>query len=222
MDAQARLIVTNGPNLGQIYLLVDDSQTIGRSTSNSIVLPSPEISRKHARVWCEGESTYLEDLGSTNGTFVNDTRLEDPVALYDGDEIQIGDTFRLLYASPEGVTRPFSLVQPEDLQTPQSAAAAYDQPGALEISPASEIPTPRPPLYPGLGESNESLEQAALNRQRRLLKWFGFASLLVIAACMMMLLFLDSYKGGQLLYCGSLNSFFQVVLGPFGFNPLCP
>jgi pSer/pThr/pTyr-binding forkhead associated (FHA) protein len=213
-----RLIVMQGPNVGHEYLLPGDESTIGRSTSNSIVLPFAEISRKHARVWQEEESTFLEDLGSTNGTFVNDTRLTGRVALYDGDEIQIGDAFRLLVASPEGLTRPISGPSAASVQSPQ---AANEQSVFSEVVPSSEIPTPRPPLYINLEERESDIELPEIDRTPDYLRWIGIAGLLVIAL-LMVLTFFDSYQGGRLLYCGSLNPFFQVLLGPFGFNPICP
>ena len=213
-----RLIVMQGPNIGHEYLLPGDESTIGRSASNSIVLPFAEISRKHARVWQEEESTFLEDLGSTNGTFVNDTRLTGRVALYDGDEIQIGDAFRLLVASPEGLTRPVSGSSATAVQTAQPVNA---QPPYSEVVPSSEIPTPRPPLYIKLNEQDSDAEQPEIDHPPDYLRWIGIASLVLIAL-LLVFIFLDSYQGGRLLYCGTLNPFFQVLLGSFGFNPICP
>ncbi len=213
-----RLIVMQGPNIGHEYLLPGDESTIGRSASNSIVLPFAEISRKHARVWQEEESTFLEDLGSTNGTFVNDTRLTGRIALYDGDEIQIGDAFRLLVASPEGLTRPISVPSTAAVQSPKPVIAQH---AFSEAVPSSEIPTPRPPLYINLDEQESDGEQPEIDQLPDYLRWIGIAGLVLIAL-LLVVIFLDSYQGGRLLYCGTLNPFFQVLLGPFGFNPICP
>lgn len=219
-SAAVRLIVTHGPNLGHEYLLREDEATIGRSASNSIVLPFPEISRKHARLWIDGESLYLEDLGSTNGTFVNNTRLDDPVVLFDGDEVQIGDSFRLLYASPEGVTRPISLVPEARAEEPQTAAASSD---LSDSYPASEIPTPKPPLFTTIEKQEFVSEQPANDsQQNRIILRCGCTTLILISICMLTMLFLDSYQQGRLLYCGSLNPIFHFLLGPIGFNPICP
>ncbi len=218
-DADLRLIVLLGPNAGHEYLLPGDESTIGRSTSNSIVLPFAEISRKHARVWQEDESTYLEDLGSTNGTFINDRRLSGRVALYDGDEIQIGDRFRLLVASPEGVTRPISQTSTAAVQAPKPAGVAGGYP---EIVPDPEIPTPKPPLYTNLDEHEPVPQQPDAGRSSDYLRRFGAVGLAVMVLLLLALIFLDSYQGGRLLYCGSARPFFEIVLGPFGFNPICP
>jgi adenylate cyclase len=66
--------------------------TIGRGKQNHIVLEGLKISRSHALVRCMAQSTYfLVDMGSTNGTLVNDKRVLVPCSLSDCDEIRIGD-----------------------------------------------------------------------------------------------------------------------------------
>jgi hypothetical protein len=76
---------------GREHPLTDDSVTIGRALENDIVITSKRVSREHARVRREGWLVILEDLGSTNGTFLNDERVLTPVELHDGDHITIGD-----------------------------------------------------------------------------------------------------------------------------------
>lgn len=219
-SASLRLIVTHGPNIGHEYILQEAETTIGRSTNNGIVLPSPEISRRHAHLWHEGDAIFLEDLGSTNGTFVNNTRLYDRVELYDGDEIQVGDAFRLLFTSPGGVTRPTALVSNEADVESQPEAASGEMSNAY---PALEIPTSKPPLFTNLDEQGVVVEQPARDDQGRpMIVWIAGAALLLITICFLALLFLDSYDQGSLLYCGSLKPLFSSLLGPFGFNPICP
>jgi hypothetical protein len=65
---------------------------IGRSPSPDIVVDGPYVSATHARFTLQGPALVLEDLGSTNGTTVNDHLIAQPVTLRDGDEVQIGDT----------------------------------------------------------------------------------------------------------------------------------
>ena len=76
---------------GREHPLTGDTVTIGRAIGNDIVITSKRISREHARVRREGWRAILEDLGSTNGTFLNDERLLTPVELHDEDRITIGD-----------------------------------------------------------------------------------------------------------------------------------
>ncbi|MBN2171759.1 MAG: SpoIIE family protein phosphatase [Candidatus Krumholzibacteriota bacterium] len=64
--------------------------TIGRSHSCDLILDDPAVSRRHARLFREGGEWWIEDLGSRNGTFVEDRRLATPRALKGGERIQIG------------------------------------------------------------------------------------------------------------------------------------
>jgi DNA-binding winged helix-turn-helix (wHTH) protein len=77
--------------------LVEGENILGRSGAGVIPLESPTVSRRHARLVI-GEDARIEDLGSKNGTFVNDNRADEPIQLSDGDRIRIGVfllTFRL-------------------------------------------------------------------------------------------------------------------------------
>jgi len=65
--------------------------TIGRAVENDIVITSKRVSREHARLRREGWRVMLDDLGSTNGTYLNDERVFEPAALHDQDRITIGD-----------------------------------------------------------------------------------------------------------------------------------
>jgi len=76
---------------GREHELRDDVTTIGRAVENDIVITSRRVSREHARLMRRGWRVILEDLGSTNGTFLNDERALNPVELRDDDRIGIGD-----------------------------------------------------------------------------------------------------------------------------------
>ncbi len=67
-----------------------DSLTIGRSRDNDIVIPEDEVSSYHCRVFREGEALFLEDLGSTNGTFANGGRVHGRFRLSAGDIVTVG------------------------------------------------------------------------------------------------------------------------------------
>jgi pSer/pThr/pTyr-binding forkhead associated (FHA) protein len=87
--------VDGGPPAGGSYPL-DAVTTLGRDVNNTIAVDDPFVSAEHAVLSYRGRVWYLEDRASANGTFVNGRRVEDPVPLAFGDEIQLGRVrFRL-------------------------------------------------------------------------------------------------------------------------------
>jgi pSer/pThr/pTyr-binding forkhead associated (FHA) protein len=64
--------------------------TIGRDPQQTLVVTDPELSRRHARVFLVNEEPFVQDLGSTNGTFVDGERLSAPSKLDEGRLLRIG------------------------------------------------------------------------------------------------------------------------------------
>ncbi len=101
----AKLIIERGQAIGTEFLLASEESNIGRWDADNGVFPDvdldahdPEakVSRKHARILVRNGQYFLEDLGSTNGTFINRGRRlipGSPHVLNDGDEIIVGKTF---------------------------------------------------------------------------------------------------------------------------------
>jgi len=77
--------------------------SFGRTAGNEVVLPDDRVSRRHATIHAQGESEFwLVDLGSRNGTYVNDRRVSQPVRLRDRDELRLGPfTFRFRHPGTE-------------------------------------------------------------------------------------------------------------------------
>jgi pSer/pThr/pTyr-binding forkhead associated (FHA) protein len=90
-DMPHLVVVTADRNIGAKYYLVDDIH-IGRSASSHIVIDDTYASQQHARVFDTGGSFHVEDLGSTNGTYVNGRKISYPLELRPGDRIKIGKT----------------------------------------------------------------------------------------------------------------------------------
>jgi DNA-binding winged helix-turn-helix (wHTH) protein len=83
--------------------LRDGENVLGRVDEGVGWFESPTVSRRHARILVADGKAMLEDLGSKNGTFLRDERLNGPSALFDGDEIRLGRvrmTFRILLPAP--------------------------------------------------------------------------------------------------------------------------
>ena len=95
--SQFQFVMRSGPTPGVTFPLEGDQLIIGRDASNSIAINDAEISRKHSRLSFQGGKYVLEDLGSTNGTFVNGQRLAGPVVLKPGDVVSLGEQIVLMY-----------------------------------------------------------------------------------------------------------------------------
>lgn len=102
---QPSLVLIAGKPLGKRFPITPPQIIIGRSSDVEVSIDSPNISRRHAVIKVQDSKIILEDLGSTNGTFVNDVKIERPSILKEGDHIRCGKTvFKFL---PKGSVEAF-------------------------------------------------------------------------------------------------------------------
>jgi len=115
-----KFILMKGPAMTKQYALLSTKTTIGRASTNDIVLDSMQVSRQHAVVTIDGPFVTIDDLGSCNGLFVNGVRVRSQV-LVGGDEISIG-SFKIRFLSSDHdfsadalrlMTEPEFLVDPD-------------------------------------------------------------------------------------------------------------
>ena len=92
----------------QEHHLENSITAIGRAVENDIVVTNKRVSREHAQIRREGRRLFLDDLGSSNGTFLNEERLFTSKELRDNDRITIGDVV-LIFHDPDttSVDNPF-------------------------------------------------------------------------------------------------------------------
>ena len=96
------LIVTRGPNSGSEYALDGGVTTIGRHPDSDVFLDDVTVSRRHVEVEGTDDGYRIHDVGSLNGTYVNQQLLEGDRILANGDELQVG-RFKLVFvAGTEG------------------------------------------------------------------------------------------------------------------------
>ncbi len=98
-----KLTVLNNqsPTPSKEFELTQPETVIGRDESADLTIPSQAVSRRHARLLREGDGYVLEDLGSSNGTFVNNQKLTGRRQLRSGDQIRLGQAVTLVYEAPK-------------------------------------------------------------------------------------------------------------------------
>jgi pSer/pThr/pTyr-binding forkhead associated (FHA) protein len=87
-----KLQVVSGPNAGQSVPLGDKPILLGRGTDAAIRLDDDYVSTRHARFATNGEQWFVEDLGSTNGTYLGSQRITSPVPIGIGIAVRLGKT----------------------------------------------------------------------------------------------------------------------------------
>lgn len=237
-NSRARLIARFGAPPAEEYSLLDDT-SLGRESFNDIVLNYPELSRRHARISLHEEGYVLEDLNSTNGTFVNGRRVTEPVWLEDGDEVNLAEAvgFRFVEEDAAAKTMPISRETIVETETDRPRAAVYPLPEEnVAQRPPAEIEATEYEFdyddYDYDDYDYEAVEQAeplvptpeVEPRRAGCGRWLiGCTVLLLILAlgCVGTLFLLDT-RYPNLLYCGSMEPLVQLaadVLTLLGFGP---
>ena len=176
--ADYRLIVRTGPVPGTVFDLTKEVTMLGRDVTNDVPLGDAEISRQHSRLTRTPGGMVLEDLGSTNGTFVNGDRLSSPRVLRSGDLLGLG----------ENVTLTFEATGAEAAATLMSPARGAPPP---RPTPRPAAPPPPEAAGPPTPMSMGEVQESGGGRRRWILA--GCGCLLLLAACIALFAFMDSY-----------------------------
>ena len=140
----SKLIAKKGPAAGVSYSLEQQEIFIGRDLSNDIVINDPEISRRHSRLYKQGNDYVIEDLGSTNGTSVNQQRLASPCHLKNNDAVSMSQNISFVFETDEPMVSEQATVAVSSLNLDEGATLVADEtnnPLAGEfISPTPAIP----------------------------------------------------------------------------------
>ncbi|MGE5072380.1 MAG: FHA domain-containing protein [Anaerolineae bacterium] len=141
-----QFVMRSGPTPGATFSLEGDQLTIGRDSASAIAINDAEISRKHARLTFQGGKYVIEDLGSTNGTFVNGQRLASPVVLKSGDVISLGEQIVLMFEALS--SDPGATVVSARKSVPRAAVVPPPPPPPPQQYYAAPPPPPVPPEVP--------------------------------------------------------------------------
>ncbi len=135
-----QLTMRSGPTPGKVFPLDQEEVFVGRDVTNDIAISDPEVSRRHARLMMKEGRIFVEDLGSTNGTFLNGERISSPEQLRLGDAIILGEKIVMVFEKAS---------QELESTAVSPTPALDDQPGYQQDTPAPDSfpPPPEPPGY---------------------------------------------------------------------------
>lgn len=148
-----QLVMKTGPAPGKVYSLEESDISIGREVGSDVFINDVEVSRAHARLTMHVGNYILEDLGSTNGTFVNGQRVTGSHILHPGDTITLGEsvslTFETIPFDPNATQASAPSIagetQPNQIEPPaREQAQAPPSPPPTRVDYASQVP---PPTY---------------------------------------------------------------------------
>ena len=239
-----RLVMRRGPTPGLVIELSKSDMTIGRDLSNDLVINDVEVSRKHLRLLLQGENYRIEDLGSTNGSFVNGQRLTGSHLLVPGELVSLGEHVTLVYETAAydpaatqvsasigaGAAKLPSAAPAKAPVVPAAPQAAVKPAGQPAVKPAAAVPQqpaagynpPAPVQYAGqvpAGPEDGSATPWEAPRKKPVNPWLlagGGCIVIVICFLLALFIFIDQPWADTGLYC---TPPFDIVFRFFGYCP---
>ncbi len=203
-----RLVMKTGPNPGQIIPLDKTEYILGRDLSNDIVVNDSEVSRKHTKIYVFGQGFVVEDMGSTNGTFVNGQRISGPHTLIPGELIALGDQTTYLFEVAEVDEDATRVAAPPMQQVPQPQYQVPSQqaprPTPVQVPP---VPSQSSPNYSGNVPSASSYIEPP-KKKRRVGLIILIIILLMLCACIVFWVAVDQLNWYCDLFPGIMNAIF--------------
>jgi predicted component of type VI protein secretion system len=220
MATNFRLVIRSGVDVGKEYILDKNEFIVGREQTADIIVSDPEISRRHARVFFQNNGYIIEDLGSTNGTFVNGQKISGPYLLRPGEVVNFGEHVSALFESVQvdpNATVVSSAAAPKapiagapakaPLYTPPPAEPAarpqtgpFVQPG----SPAGQQPFSAP--IPSAAPAKKAGKPSNGSKMPGWLKILIIVALIILVLCICPVVIIDSLNMWCKLFGGIFNS----------------
>lgn len=227
----ARLIIRHGTAREEERELTGVSTVLGREAINDIVLQDPEVSRRHAQISYQDGRYFIEDLGSTNGTFVNSRRISVPTWLNNGDLIEMGESLSITFQITE-TAMDETVIKPELTRDPDKTVADADAIPSMQArlaTPPSQYESSLPATvyedafqqvenggYTGPQESLPPPPTFTRNRNRFFISC-GCLVILLVIACAASVFLLDALAP-DFLYCDLGGPIFNIL----GVSMACP
>jgi hypothetical protein len=190
MAAQYQFVMRAGPTIGKVYPLEGPEITIGRESTNTIAINDVEVSRKHALMELRGSAYMIQDLGSTNGTFINGQRVTGPQALNPGDSLSLGEGIVLSY---ESAFDPNATMMSANINRPAPAPVMAPEPAPMPVS--APVAPPPAPIYSGQVPAGPVPPMPA-PAKRRFPLWLIIVILvlLVVCGCIAFFVIIDQFN----------------------------
>lgn len=185
MTGNAEIVLKRGPGAGRAFALHGESLVLGRDPRSDVVIDHPQVSRRHARITRRDDQWLIEDLDSTNGTFLNGSYLAKPETLSEGDAIGLSDAVTLIYrVTARASDRP---------RRPPSGPPAPPGPGHDEAPPRRTYPGQAAPRrFDSPGPPPPAYDQRSGRDPYRTWLWIAIGcavTLLVLASVAVVLLY---------------------------------
>jgi predicted component of type VI protein secretion system len=144
-SGSARLRVDQGSVDDPVIGLDRPLTVIGRRQGSDIVIHDTNVSRMHAQIKRDGSRLVIEDTNSSNGTIVNDEKIEKPCELQSGDVIRIGDAVFVLEVEEAAMNAPEGSTMAIDLESPMTSLGGIPELVPPGLSPRQPSPLTPPP-----------------------------------------------------------------------------
>lgn len=199
-DLTYQLITRKGPQPGRVFPLLASRISIGRDPMSDITLNDPEVSRNHVQLTQTPSGYQIQDMGSTNGTFIDGQQLgSEAILLSPGQEIAFGSGVTLTYELVEqGADEPFLEDSFMDEAFEPETAVLEDAPAPnphYQAPQPSYPPNPAPAQQPLVPATDEN----AARKKKRTVSIIIAVILLLILCCCGFIAFMWFYGGDWLL-----------------------
>ena len=185
---QYQLTMQSGPTPGKVFPLEGDNITIGREPDNGVAIADQEVSRKHSRLVMQNGQYVISDLGSTNGTFVNGTRVDSEHVLASGEIISLSEQINLLFEAIVPVVKAdpnATMMSPGRVMAspppPMSIPAPTPEPEPTPVTASAPVFTPASAPAPAPSQAAKAPAKAGGNQRTILI--IAAVVVLCLACC---------------------------------------
>jgi hypothetical protein len=214
MATNFRLVIRSGVDVGKEYILDKNEFIVGREQTADITVSDPEISRRHARIFFQNGGYIIEDLGSTNGTFVNGQKISGPYLLRPGEVVNFGEHVSVLFESvqvdPNATVVSSAAAPKAPIASAPAKAPLYTPPPAAPVSqpmaPAAVAQQPFSASVPQAAPAKKPGKTGTPSKMPGWLKILIIVALVILILCICPIVIIDSLNMWCRLFGGIFNS----------------